>query len=978
MKAKIKGMKIFLLLNLFFLSNLVAQEYSYKQYTIFDGLPQNQIITCYQDSYGFLWVGTKLGHARFDGRKFKIFQNNKNAYGNNFKIREYNGALIHYGEGGLFVLKDNQFCQIYGKCIYSLIFQAEKNRLFLSNPSSFRVYNWKNNTFSNFNTGVPDCVTSSCAIGDEVLFSTNYGIYYKKDSVRKLLSNRGGTIVRGKSSFYILSHLYEDNHHKGSEIYRLSNGKMEKIYEVMQGLISSELSFSSNSSSIYFAQNNSKWVNIDTNGLVLDSDSLSDVYINYVYQGSDGCVWLASETGLYRLLSNAFINYTEKSGMPKYVWSILGDSDSTLVFATFLGKLYEMNKNVLSEVDGYKRHLKIAEQFYFNGFINSREEWVLPTSHRLIVKNKNQIRFVDFNSNGKYVYILSCYEDTTNNYVYFGTTDGVFVCDSNWNIIKNIHTNNKNVLSIEKDKYNRIWFCTNGGVVLYDADKLLSFKRKEVPVEQSIISCKRDVRANMWMAKRDSLVLHKYDTIINIYKGFFVFINQVSDKYIVAGSVLGILVVDLEKFYEGNVHCMKFFDRYNGFIGIECGQNGTYVDNQASIWINTSESVIRFFPEKVLIDYKPPKPIIYSLNVADSDLKWNEIVAFPISDNRISEIDWRQNNIKIDFVGIDFFCPERVSYRYRLVGQSDTWIYDSTGVVVYTNLSPGKYQFELSSRNENGVWNEKPVKMLILVKAAFWQTLWFKIMVYLLVILFFISIFLSVKRYRSRKKKREMLVKSELASHQLEMLNSQLDPHFIFNVLSAIGTEVKSGNNDRAYEYYVRISRILRESLSFKSQMFRSLNEELRFVDDYLELQKFRFGSKIEYAINVDPEVDKNVLVPKMCLQIFVENSIKHGLGNKIGNGKVEINIKYTNHAIEIEVIDDGVGRKNARAKENNGIGIEVMQNFFELMNKYNSAVATIEIIDLQDENNLATGTKVLVVLPTGYRFYFKKEVIKK
>lgn len=956
---------------------MYSQEYSYRQYTIFDGLPQNQIMGCYQDTDGFLWVGTKHGVARFDGKKFHVFGNNVNVNKNVFRFFEYGGKLYHYGDGGIFVLKDNVFQQIFDKRVLYMAIDNMRKEVYVSTRDSFFKYCPKDIKIENIPINTNEFIVNVNNFGNKTVYASNKGTFYIRDSVYSLIDNVGGILETGNAGFYIVNYGLNNNFLYGAAIFRLHGDKMEKIYELSDGYISSNLHFSETSSSLYFVQNNSRWVKIDTNGRVLDTDSLSDIFINYVYEGNDGCVWLATEAGLYRLKSSAFVNYNQKSGMPKYVWSIFSGSDSSVVFATFLGKLFELKNGEIKEVEGYQKHIKKSEQIYMNAYSSLKGEWVIPTSHRLIVKDKNNYKFVEFHSEGKHVFILSCYADTVNGFSYFGTTDGVFVCDDNWNTVANIQTEGSNVLSIEQDVYGRFWFCTTSGVYLSDGKQIIDWEDGEIAVNQGVTSCKRDSRGNMWLAGRGSLMLHCYDTVYQVYNSSFFFVNEVVDKYIVAGSILGILVIDLERFYHREIYSMKFFDRFNGFMGIESGQNGTFVDKDESIWINTSESVVRFFPKRVKINSSPPKTIVYSIQVADPTLQWNEIVRFPQRQSLEYKIDWWQNNVKIDFVGIDFFSPERVTYRYRLLGLSDAWHFDSTGVVVYTNLRHGKYQFELASKNENGYWSDEVVKINFTIKSAFWETLWFNIAMYLLVIILSFIIFFVVKKYLKRKREREMTIKKQFAQHQLEMLNSQLDPHFIFNVISAIGTEVKMGNTDKAYNYFVRVSRVLRESLSYKSQMFRFLDEELKFVENYLELQKFRFGEKLDYKIIIDDSVNNLIIVPKMCVQIFVENSVKHGLENKLGKGQVEITVKEDVAGITIEIVDDGVGRKKSYVSENKGIGTEVMMQFVELTNKHNLSKAHIKIDDLEDENGFALGTKVMLFIPKDYVFSSKENDVE-
>jgi len=161
-----------------------------------------------------------------------------------------------------------------------------------------------------------------------------------------------------------------------------------------------------------------------------------------------------------------------------------------------------------------------------------------------------------------------------------------------------------------------------------------------------------------------------------------------------------------------------------------------------------------------------------------------------------------------------------------------------------------------------------------------------------------------------------------LMATRLEALASQINPHFLFNTLTSISSLIRS-QPETARMLIVKLSGLLRRLLR-SQEHFVTLREELEAIDEYLDIEAVRFGSKLHIEKAIDPDT-LDVVVPSMLLQPLVENSIKHGLSPKIGVGRITIrSARQNGHAI-IDVIDDGVGVTPSdaeRAKNGEGIGL--------------------------------------------------------
>jgi two-component system LytT family sensor kinase len=168
---------------------------------------------------------------------------------------------------------------------------------------------------------------------------------------------------------------------------------------------------------------------------------------------------------------------------------------------------------------------------------------------------------------------------------------------------------------------------------------------------------------------------------------------------------------------------------------------------------------------------------------------------------------------------------------------------------------------------------------------------------------------------------------------RLDALQRQINPHFLFNTLNSIASLVRN-QPELAREMTVKLANILRALLK-EHDAYVSLREELKFTDDYLDIEVVRFGAdKLRVEKEIDPRT-LDVLVPSILLQPLIENSIKHGLEPRIRGGTVTLRSRLEGDRILIEVADDGVGMSNSASKLRRtgaGIGMKNVQERLEVL----------------------------------------------
>ncbi len=194
-----------------------------------------------------------------------------------------------------------------------------------------------------------------------------------------------------------------------------------------------------------------------------------------------------------------------------------------------------------------------------------------------------------------------------------------------------------------------------------------------------------------------------------------------------------------------------------------------------------------------------------------------------------------------------------------------------------------------------------------------------------------------------------------LMQARLRNLSSQINPHFLFNTLNSVASLIRI-NPDSARELVVKLSSILRRLLR-QQDAFTPLRDEIRFIGDYLEIEKTRFGPKLQVHEEWSPE-SLDALVPSMLLQPLVENAIKHGFGPKVDVGSLWLRSAVKGGRLQIEIEDDGVGipEKVLPVVFQAGIGIS---NVHERL-----AVLFANDFQMSIEGRLGGGTRVRVQFP--------------
>lgn len=156
----------------------------------------------------------------------------------------------------------------------------------------------------------------------------------------------------------------------------------------------------------------------------------------------------------------------------------------------------------------------------------------------------------------------------------------------------------------------------------------------------------------------------------------------------------------------------------------------------------------------------------------------------------------------------------------------------------------------------------------------------------------------------------DQVYEKQLLSKEMELkfLQSQINPHFLFNTLVTISYKAKLSKDETIYKMVTSLSELLQASIFSTTQTKIPIRQELELAKIYLYLQKIRFEDKLEYKINVNDNNVLNYYLPKLSLEPIVENAVVHGIEKKMDKGTVTVNIAESSGVVSLEVIDDGLG----------------------------------------------------------------------
>ncbi|GAB4317504.1 MAG: histidine kinase [Bacteroidales bacterium] len=958
------------------IANVIRAQFPFqKHYTVSDGLPSSRIYDLYTGERGFVWFATESGISRFDGYDFvnwgiaeglpsgsviRLFGDPKGR----LWFLTYEGDVGYISDGRISIHPVSHADSLNGQ-FYDCIYVDSLDHIWLSG----------------FNTGLLriseegiDLIDGT--VGDDVNDSDNLQLFFLSDvngfiarlygnnkKINALLDFEGVRRIFLPSSRFRSMNSHKHLCYTDNNKLFLSNGN--QLFSVEDGIAQPVRKFRREIIGIWSDTRNNLWVSVNQEGLYLYKNGstdptpvriMEDYSVSAIEEDFEGSYWISTtDQGVFNIPSFQFTSFNRKALNMEGVVMYAVAAHGPYVY-------YSTGKNQVKRIFRKNGEFVNDPSFRLEGSVNSNVYSLLITrNNELWVPSTGYLRFT---AEGKRLQVQSSNQhygykiiQLFNGNILLGTIDGFY--EFAGNKLKG-HSGALYGFYLKSFEFcqsfdSTVWIGTIEGLYTLRNNRVTPYAPNSVVLGKRISA----------LDSYDSIVaVGTFDHGLGLIQGsrieYYGVLNGLTTNRIKAlrfqgpdrlwiGTNMGLTeaVIDTETL---EIKRFRSFTMWDGLPSNEI--NDIEIDGEDVI-LATDNGLVCFNPANLISSESKPEVKITGLRV-------NELpVGVP---SGIPEFDFDENNVEIDFRMVSFKDPTKTLYMYQLEGYENEWYETRNNSVRYPKLKAGSFRFLVRVRNRSGVWSE-PASVSFKVKKHFTQYAAFRIGFGLLLLLVAGSIiWLAMVTMRNREELKRQAILAEQKA-----MRSQMNPHFIFNSLNSIQNFIIERDDKNANLYLVIFSSLIRRILEASKHNFISLREELETIKLYLELEKFRFEKHLDYQITVDPNLQLDqTSIPSMLLQPFLENAIWHGIVPKQVRGLLQVIFtKVSDDRMVIEIIDDGIGRVRAaeisrRRKHHKPTGMKNVEERLALLNKLNGTNMEVEVIDMYDDKNQATGTKVV------------------
>jgi hypothetical protein len=925
-----------------------------------DDLEGMHIYSMLQDERANIWVSTNAGLYRYNGYDFKnyalsdshgsslfgLVQNHKkdifcyNTAGQIFKVESDSLTLFY-------TLPDTLFHNFF-----YIEFDAEDN-LIVSGTGFFSINKHKKLSVLQSHDFLNATPITRKEDGELIFYSAKGNDLYTFNS-RSLKKENTTINFQGQDFYYSMfsnqaeylgvgrsSHIYK---RKGSEFTKINHG-----VDLPVGCW------------LFVDQQDDIWILRNQRGLyIVSQDKKAAQYsdrllfpsftISCKLEDRDGNIWLGTfGKGIIKIsnkknitINNSSLDYYDE------LKSIVKDSEDNLYIGSINGNIYKYNIDYLTRIDSVPGRIdnlefnRASKDFYFKHFVFSANKGVYDqtpfgaikhisySNNDLVVISAFTGVFIqDFTENGKH----------TNNLENLGFTDrGHF----------GHHLTTSRLLSAAYDvKQQTLWVGESNQL-----KKITKNGAEEFTLDgNSVIALDM-----LWV--EDELY------ISTLKKGIVVLSNgKIKKRLTTQNGLISNTIKEMkwqknslyfgsnEGLQQWNLRTGRFktYSNANGrqlkVIDFEISGNLAFVIHQRGIQtIRLEEKEHRVSPP--ILDFT-------SIIIDGKNHMYNPNLS----------LSYDQDQFIFNFAAKTYNNREQLVYKYQLIGNDSKWQtlpFDENSINL-TGIDHGNYTLRIVAVDSNGQ-RSNMLSYSFSVTQPFWMAWWFYLTI---VILAFTSLILFFRR-RLRIQRIEADRERELNASKLTAIQSQMNPHFIFNSLNSIQDLVIQGDVENSYTYITKFANLVRKTLNYSERDFIEFDQEVQLLDLYLTLEKLRFKADFDYSIETNDIAD--VLVPPMLIQPFVENALVHGLLHKEGDRRLSIKFELHTH-LTCTIEDNGVGRERAKEIKQRQRGSHesfavkgIKKRLDILKSTYGSSIG-FEYNDIKDGETIL-GTRVLVKLP--------------
>lgn len=907
--------------------HIQAQDPVYWQITDEEGLPSMTVYQIIQDTIGYIWMGTSNGLVKFDGKQFETYKHPDQTDNEIVTIRKDKFGRIWYSDlsNQLFYIENDSTYYFWANDLMAP-YQITAYTLF--EDEIILLISKASNTDTTFIHKIPiDQKIQQGPLSPNKFIpapSTNYPIFVdNKDqiiynygpglSTIGVLKNKKNQPAKAVFSKY-LKESYDTFNEKTLKFFNLENYYITFLNNNL--LISGpdihkslRFSFPQKIITIYI-YNDEFWLLTNAGFYTISKDNLTlnkkpffeDLSFNTMMEDMEGNIWMGTSANGLIIIPSVHVKNIQliKNNLPTY--SLHYNPESGQIFAGHdkgQVSIIDCQSQTLSHsfstpnVAGRVVHFLKKDRLFIctdNNLIYKRN--VYSENYRTILRAGAVKSVLIDRSDNLWIASNGATSKISLDSLTF-TRD--FLLDPGYFVLR------KRTYAILEDLKGNMWLGTSTGLFTLKNQKVTPFIAQEKHIDYSIKDIVQLPDSSIYVATTENGLLkiknnsvekqYSTDNFLKSNHCNALYLDADNDLWIATSKGLTLLVTDEEKFYD-----------FNQYDGLPSDEILSVVVVNDTVWAGTPKGLVTFC-KKINTQNNSAPPVFFTgFSIHDKDTTMYEQY----------QLKYHQNNLQFDFLGLGFRARGNIKYQYQMLGIDTLWTETEARFARFPALNPGTYTFNVMAINEDGTKSASPASIKIFIAPPWWATWWFRISAITgLVGLVWLLLHL---RYKNIRKREIMQQQFDKKVNELSMLalQTQMNPHFIFNSLNAIQQFLTTNDRESAMNYLSKFARLIRMVFEQSGKKKISLEEELEFLKIYLALESLRFNNEVEIELKISDEIEQRMddyFVLPLLIQPVIENAFKHGLFHKKDEKKLSILFKKAGNYLKCTIIDNGVGR---------------------------------------------------------------------
>lgn len=860
-------------------SYMRGQQALVKHYRLNDKNVAVNINAIVQDSVGYLWLGTDLGLVRYNGLEFVPVPDNLGLKISALSIIG-NRLYIGYENGALASLKNmkivaEDLASYTGQSPITKILSDREGNFCLGTDNGLWIANHEEAQYISTDQGLSDPYIYDLHLIRQgtLIASTDRGIsmfrYEPRISAMKTTDIKDGlsdNITSALCFSGINDKYWIGTHSAGICMLDIGTGTIVKhpANDNWKWGTVRDIKVSGPGSALAVTDKGYvlELTYIDHTTIHITEYADAGTPINCLFIDQAGNAWCGTAQGLTLILTKSLSYIPLKSPYQlDKVTAMAWSGDSTL-WIGMDNELYKMDIG---------RHVKDLRKVWegpapISYLYTDRNNhlWIGTIRNGLWQKSEQGIRHIQIHgSNETSVLCIAERQDE----LWIGGLNGIYVLDKNRQVLhhfdKSSGIGSDYIYYLYTSSDHHIWVASDGGgVSMYDGINFNTWTRLQEGSASVAYCITEDIHGDIWYGDMDG-TLHRYRD--GTWSHF------INERPVVKGSELSVLTSNI------NIPTIAVFRDRIDFTGEKYSVHWHFI---IANWFTEDHfsNVLNCFTKDMLGNiYLPISSGLLIIGNRKTDvLPIQNVVIHKITNNGNVVSGMKQkfkageNYFTFLFDAVFYGDSKKYYYRYKLTGNNNSWIYSNINLATFSNLPPGKYSFIVEASSDEYFHNISRAAYHFEILLPFWRSWWF---ITLAIITVLSSVFLY-NRIRIRNLKKIAAIEHEKLFFEYEYLRSQINPHFLFNSLNTLMAVIDE-HPEKAIAYTEKLSDFYRNTINHLDQGLIPIYQELEILDNYMQIQQYRFGDSLQIKIKLN-EQQKRVKVVPMVFQLLVENAIKH------------------------------------------------------------------------------------------------------